>query len=98
MPGRQGEPSEELMTEKGEPMLLMGLLTSVVVMGGREVMEAAAEGTSGGERCPDGGEETDELSGLWESLLSPMVLVGPQGLAGSYTPTYDRLKRPAIKL
>lgn len=48
-------------------MLLMGLLTPVVVMGGREVMEAAAEGTSGGERCPDGGEDTDELSGLRES-------------------------------
>lgn len=48
-------------------MLLMGLLTPVVVMGGREVMEAAAEEISGGERCPDGGEDTDELSGLWES-------------------------------
>lgn len=67
MPGRQGEPNEELMTENGEPMLLMGLLTPVVVMGGREVMEAAAEGTSGGERWPDGGEDTDELSGLRES-------------------------------
>lgn len=67
MPGRHGEPSEELMTEKGEPMLLIGLLTPVVVMGGREVMEAAAEGTSGGERWPDGGEDTDELSGLRES-------------------------------
>lgn len=55
------------MTEKGEPMLLIGLLTPVVVMGGKEVMEAAAEGTNGGERCPDGGEETDELSGLRES-------------------------------
>lgn len=30
-------------------------------------MEAAAEGTSGGERWPDGGEDTDELSGLRES-------------------------------
>lgn len=30
-------------------------------------MEAAAEGTSGGERWPDGGEDTDELSGLCES-------------------------------
>lgn len=48
-------------------MLLMGLLTREVVMGGSEVMEAAAEGPSGGERCPEGGEETDELSGLWES-------------------------------
>lgn len=67
MPGKQGEPSEELMTENGEPMLLMGLLTPVEVMGGREVMEAAAEGTSEGERCPDGGEDTDELSGLRES-------------------------------
>lgn len=67
MPGRQGEPSEELMTEKGEPMLLMGLLTPAEVMGGSEVMEAAAEGTSGGERWPDGGEDTDELSGLRES-------------------------------
>lgn len=55
------------MTEKGEPMLLMGLLTPVVVMGGKEVMEAAAEGTSGGERWPEGGEDTDELSGLRES-------------------------------
>lgn len=36
-------------------------------MGGSEVMEAAAEGTSGGERWPDGGEDTDELSGLRES-------------------------------
>lgn len=67
MPGRQGEPSEELMTEKGEPMLLMGLLTPAEVMGGREVMEAAAEGTSGEERWSDGGEDTDELSGLRES-------------------------------
>lgn len=55
------------MTEKGEPMLLIGLFTPVVVMGGKEVMDAAAEGTSGGERCPDGGEDTDELSGLRES-------------------------------
>lgn len=30
-------------------------------------MEAAAEGASGGERWPDGGEDTDELSGLRES-------------------------------
>lgn len=67
MPGKQGEPSEELITEKGEPMLLIGLLTPAEVMGGREVMEAAAEGTSGGERWPDGGEDTDELSGLRES-------------------------------
>lgn len=55
------------MTENGEPMLLTGLLTPVVVMGGREVIEAAAEGTSGGERWPDGGDDTDELSGLRES-------------------------------
>lgn len=48
-------------------MLLIGLLTPVVVMGGKEVMEAAAEGANGGERCPDGGEDTDELSGLRES-------------------------------
>lgn len=48
VPGRQGEPREELMTEKGEPMLLMGLFTAEV-MGGREVM-AAAEGANGGER------------------------------------------------
>lgn len=48
-------------------MLLIGLFTPVVVMGGKEVMDAAAEGTSGGERCPDGGEDTDELSGLRES-------------------------------
>lgn len=67
MPGRQGEPSEELMTEKGEPMLLMGLLTPAVVIGGREVMEAAAEGTNVGERWPDAGDDTDELSGLRES-------------------------------
>lgn len=52
----------------------MGLLTPVVVIGGREVMEAAAEGTSEGERWPDGGEDTDELSGLRESLLSPMIV------------------------
>lgn len=55
------------MTEKGEPMLLMGLFTADV-MGGREVM-AAADGPSGGERCPDGGEDTDELSGLRESAV-----------------------------
>lgn len=67
MPGRQGEPSEELMTENGEPMLLIGLFTPAEVMGGREVMEAAAEGTSGDERWSDGGEDTDELSGLRES-------------------------------
>lgn len=79
-------------------MLLMGLLTPVVVMGGREVMEAAAEGTSGGERWPDGGEDTDELSGLRESLLSPMMVFGAQGLSGSFTPTCFRLKQPAIKL
>lgn len=66
MPGRQGEPSDELITEKGEPMLLTGLLTPAEVMGVREVMEAA-EGTSGGERWPEGGEDTDELSGLRES-------------------------------
>lgn len=36
------------MTEKGEPMLLMGLFTAEV-MGGREVM-AAADGANGGER------------------------------------------------
>lgn len=90
MPGRQGDPSEELITEKGEPMLLMGLLTPALVMGGREVMEAA-EGTSGGERWPDGGEDTDELSGLWESLLSPMMVVGAQGLTDSYKPTCFRL-------
>ncbi len=35
------------MTEKGEPMLLMGLFTAEL-MGGREVMEA--EGANGGER------------------------------------------------
>lgn len=63
MPGRQGESSDELITENGEPMLLIGLLTPAVVMGGREVMEAA-DGTSGGERWPEGGEDTDELSGL----------------------------------
>lgn len=55
------------MTENGESMLLMGLLAPVALMGGREVMEAAAEGASGGERWPDGGEDTDELSGLRES-------------------------------
>lgn len=60
-------------------MLLMGLLTPAVVMGGSEVMEAAADGTSGGERCPDGGEDTDELSGLRESLLSPMMVAGLRG-------------------
>lgn len=72
-------------------MLLMGLLTPAVVMGGREVMEAAAEGTSGGDRWPEGGEDTDELSGLWESLLSPMMVVGAQGLTDSYKPTCFRL-------
>lgn len=53
------------MTEKGEPMLLMGLLTAEVT-GGREVM-AAAVGVRGGERWPEGGEDTEELSGLRES-------------------------------
>lgn len=56
------------MTEKGEPMLLMGLFTADVI-GGREVM-AAADGASGGECWPDGGEDTDELSGLRESAGS----------------------------
>lgn len=60
------------MTEKGEPMLLMGLFTAEV-MGGREVM-AAAEGANGGERWPDGGEETDELSGLRESVWTDQTL------------------------
>lgn len=60
-----GEPMEELMTEKGEPMLLIGLFTAEV-MGGRDVM-AAAEEANGGERCPGGGDDTDELSGLRES-------------------------------
>lgn len=48
-------------------MLLTGLLTPAEVIGGSEVMDAAAEGTSRGERWPEGGEETDELSGLRES-------------------------------
>lgn len=61
------------MTEKGEPMLLMGLFTAEV-MGGREVM-AAAEGVNGGERWPDGGEETDELSGLWESVRTEVNII-----------------------
>lgn len=39
---------EELMTEKGEPMLLIGLFTADVI-GGSDVMEAA-EGPNGGER------------------------------------------------
>lgn len=43
-------------------MLLMGLLTADV-MGGSEVMEAA-EGASGGECWPEGGDDTEELSGL----------------------------------
>lgn len=67
-------------------MLLIGLFTPVVVMGGKEVMEAAAEGTNGGERCPDGGEDTDELSGLRESLLSPMMVAGGGAQPGCYTP------------
>lgn len=79
-------------------MLLMGLLTPAVVIGGREVIEAAAEGTSGGECCPDGGEDTDELSGLRESLLSPMMVAGAQGLAHDYTPICLRLKLPVVKL
>lgn len=53
------------MTEKGDPMLLIGLLTAEVT-GGREVM-AAAEEARGGECWPEGGEETEELSGLRES-------------------------------
>lgn len=60
------------MTEKGDPMLLMGLLTADV-MGGNEVMEAA-EDASGGERWPD---DTEELSGLQESRLSPMMNTQP---------------------
>lgn len=79
-------------------MLLMGLLTPVVVIGGSEVMEAAAEGARGGERWPDGGEDTDELSGLRESRLSPMMVVGSPGLAGSCNPTCVRLQQPAAKL
>lgn len=67
MPGRQGEPNDELITEKGEPILLTGLLTPLVLIGGREVMEAAADEPSGGDRWPEGGEDTDELSGLRES-------------------------------
>lgn len=98
VPGRHGEPRDELMTEKGEPMLLMGLLTPALVMGGREVMEAAAEGTRGGERCPEGGEDTDELSGLRESLLSPMMVAGTQGLPDNLTPKFLRLKQPVVKL
>lgn len=53
------------MTEKGEPMLLMGLLTAEVT-GGSEVI-AAAEGTSAGDCFPEGGDDTEELSGLRES-------------------------------
>lgn len=53
------------MTEKGEPMLLMGLLTAEVT-GGSEVM-AAAEGTSAGDCFPEAGDDTEELSGLRES-------------------------------
>lgn len=46
-------------------MLLIGLLTAEVT-GGSEVI-AAAEGTSVGDCFPDGGDDTDELSGLRES-------------------------------
>lgn len=53
------------MTEKGEPMLLIGLLTAEVT-GGSEVI-AAAEGTSAGDCFPEGGDDTEELSGLRES-------------------------------
>lgn len=60
------------MTEKGEPMLLMGLFTAEL-MGGSEVMEA--EGANGGERWPDGGEETDELSGLQESVRTEVNII-----------------------
>lgn len=50
------------MTENGEPMLLIGLLTAEVT-GGSEVI-AAAEATSTGDCFPDGGDDTEELSGL----------------------------------
>lgn len=53
------------MTEKGDPMLLIGLLTADVT-GVSEVM-AAAEETSAGDCFPDAGDDTDELSGLRES-------------------------------
>lgn len=53
------------MTEKGDPMLLIGLLAAEVT-GGSEVM-AAAEGASAGDCFPDGGDDTEELSGLRES-------------------------------
>lgn len=53
------------MTEKGDPMLLIGLLTSEVT-GGSEVMEAAG-GTRAGDCFPEGGDDTEELSGLRES-------------------------------
>lgn len=59
------------MTEKGDPMLLIGLLTAEVT-GGSEVI-AAAEGTRAGDCFPEGGDDTEELSGLRESLLSPMA-------------------------
>lgn len=78
-------------------MLLMGLLTPALVIGGREVMEAA-EGTSGGDRCPEGGEDTDELSGLRESLLSPMMVAGTQELDDNLKPKCLRLEQPVVKL
>lgn len=53
------------MTEKGDPMLLIGLLTAEVT-GGSEVI-AAAEGTRAGDCFPEGGDDTEELSGLRES-------------------------------
>ncbi len=70
------------MTEKGEPMLLMGLFTAEV-MGGREVMEAAEE-ANGGERWPDGGEETDELSGLRESVRTEVNIISLFRVANNF--------------
>lgn len=41
----------------------------------------------------------DEISAvIFSPLLSPMMVAGAEGLAGSYTPTCFGLKQPAIKL
>lgn len=55
---------EELITEKGDPRLLIGEFSD-------EVMAAGGRGGRGGLRWA-AGELTEELSGLLESRLSPI--------------------------